>query len=132
LPQPVLPAELEGRIGPTRGQVVPELVRPCVVLVPMNPADLQRLQGGIVLVESASDYHTPRTGLRGSIEVVDHGGLHVQIALEFPQMFLTPAHHRVIPLSEADVARLLESEQHGTYELVIDGPLDPLASAAAS
>jgi hypothetical protein len=98
----------------------------------MNPADIQRLQGGIVLVESASDYHRPPTGVRGSIEVVGHEPPQVQIALEFPQMFLTPAHHRTIPLSEADVARLLASERDGTYELVIDGPLDPLAWAAAS
>jgi hypothetical protein len=96
----------------------------------MNPADLQRLQGRIVLVESATDYHTPPTGLRGSLQVIGQTNPRVQVALDFPQMFLTPAHHRVIPLTDAEVARMLANERDGTYELVIDGPLDAPRDAA--
>jgi hypothetical protein len=98
----------------------------------MNLPDLNSLHGRVVLVESALDHHNPPTGVRGSIEVTEDPrgtlGPKVQIALDFPQMFLTPAHHRTIPLSAADLEQLLASERNGSFEFVINGPLDPAAA----
>ncbi len=93
-------------------------------------AEWQYLDGKIVLVRSASDRGNPPTAVRGTIEVrEEHGVPSVQIALEFPQMFSTRAHHRTIILDDAAVARLLESERDGTFDLTLDEPLDPAAAS---
>lgn len=80
-----------------------------------------------MLVRSAKDHRNPPTALRGTIEVHDNQGgteaPRIGIALEFPQMYTSHAHHRVIPLSPTDVARLLASERNGVFEFTIDGEL---------
>jgi hypothetical protein len=93
----------------------------------MTAADLATLHGRIVLVKSARDHHYPETGMRGTIEVPNRDRdepPRVQIALEFPQMFETPAHHRTIVLDPRAVDRLIASEYNGTYEITLDEPLD--------
>jgi hypothetical protein len=92
----------------------------------MNATDLRSLDGKIVLVRSARDRRNPPTALRGTIEVRESAGdPHVQIALEFPQMFTTRAHHRTVTLDEATVAQLVASGHDGVYSVTIDERLDP-------
>jgi len=88
-------------------------------------ADLSQLQGRIVLVRSTRDHRNPPTALRGSIEVHENSGAapDVSIAVEFPQMFNTRAHHRTLPLDPAAIARLLATEHSGTFEFTIDDEL---------
>lgn len=90
--------------------------------------ELDYLNGKIVLVRSARDHRNPPTAMRGTIEIreVDHHPV-VQVALDFPQMFTTRAHHRTIVLTDAEVERLLGSEREGTFDVTLDGPLDPEA-----
>jgi hypothetical protein len=87
--------------------------------------DLRTLNGRIVLVKSTRDHRNPPTGMRGWIEVHETPGAppEVRIAVEFPQMFSVPAHHRTIRLDEAALARLLASEYNGTFEFTIDEEL---------
>lgn len=95
-----------------------------------SPTELQYLNGKIVLVRSSRDHRNPPTAMRGTVEVRDFGqGAMVQIALEFPQMFTTRAHHRTVTLDEAAVERLLESERDGTFDITLDEPIDPEAPA---
>jgi hypothetical protein len=95
----------------------------------MNATDLRSLDGKIVLVRSARDRRNPPIAFRGTIEVRESpaGDPLVQIALEFPQMFTTRAHHRTVTLDEAAVAQLLASEHDGAYSVTLDEPLDPAA-----
>jgi hypothetical protein len=88
-----------------------------------NP--LKHLHGRIVLVKSTCDRRNPPTAMRGWIEVRENPGTapDVSIAVEFPQMFTTPAHHRTIPLDHSAVQRLLASEYNGTFEFTIDDEL---------
>lgn len=88
-----------------------------------NP--LARLRGKVVLVKSTRDRRNPPAAMRGWIEVRENSGAppDVSIAVEFPQMFTTPAHRRTIPLDHASVQRLLASEYNGTYEFTIDDEL---------
>jgi hypothetical protein len=90
------------------------------------PDDVRRLHGKTVLVKSTKDRRNPPTGVRGYIEVHDKdaGCPEVSIALEFPQMFTSRAHHRVIPLDQAAVAKLLSCECNGTYEYTIDQEIE--------
>lgn len=89
---------------------------------------VRRLDGKIVLVESAEDRGNPPAGARGTIEVrdasADASDPVVQIALEFPQMFTTQAHHRTILLTTAQVGELLASERNGACEIVLHQRLD--------
>lgn len=89
------------------------------------PADLLRLKGKTVLVRSTRDQRTPPSALRGSIEVHETEGAAptVSIALEFPQMFTSRAHHRNIPLDRAALERLVASERNGAFEFTIDDEL---------
>jgi hypothetical protein len=91
----------------------------------MNATDLKSLHGRVVLVRSKRDNRNPPVALRGTIEVLDrpNGASSVMLAVEFPQMFTTPAHRRDIPLTEADIAQLLASEERGTFEFMLDGDL---------
>jgi hypothetical protein len=88
-------------------------------------ADIQALHGRVVLVKSTRDRRNPPTGMRGWIEVIDSGGTRpeARIAVEFPQMFTQPAHHRTFVLDEARLAQLLASERNGTFEFTIDDEL---------
>ena len=99
---------------------------------PQNPseaapasADLSRLHGRTVLVRSTRDQRTPPSALRGSLEVHEVPGETpvVSIALEFPQMFTSRAHHRNLPLDAAALQRLLASERNGAFEFTIDEEL---------
>jgi hypothetical protein len=86
---------------------------------------LRRLQGKIVLVKSTRDRRNPPTARRGWIEVRETAGSapEVSLAVEFPQMFTTPAHQRTILLDHASLQRLLASEYNGTFEFAIDDEL---------
>ena len=87
-------------------------------------SDLKELKGRIVLVRSTRDRRNPPTAMRGWIEVHETGTApKVSVAIEFPQMFMIPAHHRVIPLDQAGLARLLATEQEGVFEFTIDEEL---------
>jgi hypothetical protein len=87
--------------------------------------DLRELQGKIVLVKSTRDRRNPPTAMRGWIEVHENAGgpPDLSIAVEFPQMFSVPAHHRTIRLDRPAVDRLLASEYNGTFEFTIDDEL---------
>lgn len=96
----------------------------------MPTTDLESLDGKIALVRSAQDHRNPETALRGTIEVrerADGGEPVVQIALEFPQMFTTRAHHRTVVLRRDEIARLLASGHDGVYEITLADRLDPEA-----
>jgi len=97
----------------------------------MIATDLKALNGKVVLVKSAVDRRTPPSAMRGTIEVRESeiGAPVVQIALEFPQMFTTKAHHRTIILNEEEVARLRANEYAGTFEFTLPERLDPAAPA---
>jgi hypothetical protein len=87
--------------------------------------DIRKLNGRVVLVKSNRDRRNPPTGMRGWIEVHEKSGAvpEVSVAVEFPQMFTTPAHHRTIRLDEAAVYRLLASDPNSTFEFTIDDEL---------
>lgn len=91
----------------------------------MNVTDLKSLHGRLVLVKSTRDIRTPPVALRGTLEVLDEAetGSLVSIAVDFPQMFTTPAHRRNIALSDDDVTRLVASERQGTFEFTISDEL---------
>ncbi|HVU32532.1 MAG TPA: hypothetical protein VHE61_03805 [Opitutaceae bacterium] len=94
--------------------------------------DLAGLEGKIVLVCSARDHRNPPTGMRGTLRVGSEPSSRrpvVQIELEFPQMFSTRAHHRVITLDDAEVGQLLHSAHDGAYTVTLPGRLDPQAPA---
>ncbi len=87
--------------------------------------ELRQLQGRSVLVRSTRDRRNPPTALRGSIEVHENNDAapDVTIAVEFPQMFNSRAHHRTIPLDHAALTRLLATEYNGAFEFTIDDEL---------
>ena len=87
--------------------------------------DLRELQGKIVLGKSTRDRRNPPTAMRGWFEVHENssGAPDVSIAVEFPQMFSVPAHHRTIALDRAALERVLASERNGTFEFTIDDEL---------
>jgi hypothetical protein len=87
--------------------------------------DLRKLHGKVVLLKTTRDQRNPPTAMRGWIEIHEstNGEPEVRIAVEFPQMFSTRAHHRTIPLETPDLERLLASENNGTYEFTTDNEL---------
>lgn len=94
---------------------------------PEKALDLERLHGKIVLVKSTRDRRNPPTAMRGTIEVRRHppdAAPEVALAVEFPQMFRSRAHHRTFVLDHADLMRLLASEYNGTFEFTIDDELE--------
>lgn len=94
----------------------------------MNATDLSHLNGRLVLVCASDDQRNPPTGRRGTLRVLDAvpgGKPVVQAEVEFPQMFTSVAHTRVITLSDEEVARLLGSEHEETYTVTVKGRLDP-------
>ena len=86
---------------------------------------LRALTDRVVLVKSSRDRRNPPTGIRGWIEVHESPDAEpeVRIAMDFPQMFTTPAHHRTITLDNAALARLLACEHEGVFEFTIDDEL---------
>jgi hypothetical protein len=78
-----------------------------------------------VLVRSARDHRNPPAGRRGWLEV--HAGAGdepvASLVVEFPQMFTSSAHQRVIPLNQSDLARLLASECNGAFTFTIEEEL---------
>lgn len=88
-----------------------------------NPAGLARLDGRIVLVKSRRDRRNPPVAVRGTIEVrpgASRDEPEVRLALEFPQMFTSQAHHRTLVLGRDEIARLLASEDGGTFEIEVE------------
>ena len=90
-----------------------------------SATDLRELQGKIVLVRSTRGRRNPPTAMRGWIEVHENAGAQpdVSIAVEFPQMFSVPAHHRIIRLDREALERLLASQCNGTFEFTMDDEL---------
>jgi hypothetical protein len=87
--------------------------------------DISKLQGKVVLVKSSRDRRNPPAALRGWFEVHQSVGAapEVSVAVEFPQMFTSRAHHRTYPLNAEALDRLLAAEKNGTYEFTIDEEL---------
>jgi hypothetical protein len=87
--------------------------------------DRRTLNGRVVLVRSTRDRRNPPTAMRGWIEVHEsaEAAPEVCVAVEFPQMFTSRAHHRTFHLDDAALARLLASERNGTFEFAIDEEL---------
>lgn len=92
----------------------------------MNATDLKSLHGRSVLVKSAADFGSPQAGVRGTLDVHEYEDSppQVRIAVEFPQMFRTRAHHREIILTDAELDRLLASEHGGTFEFTLRDELE--------
>jgi hypothetical protein len=90
--------------------------------------DVRRLHGRSILVRSTQERRNPETAVRGTIEVDDASG-QVRVALEFPQMFTTRAHHRTIVLGERDLEQLVAAagDRTETLQLTLEQPLDPAA-----
>ena len=63
--------------------------------------------------------------MRGWIEVHEtpEATAEASIAVEFPQMFTSRAHHRTLLLDDAALERLLASEYNGTFQFTIDDEL---------
>ena len=96
----------------------------------MHAIDRTELSGRIVLVCSALDHRNPPTGRRGTLRVSDSAsGQVIEVEIEFPQMFTTPAHTRRARLTEAEVAQMLASEREGTFTVMLGERLDPLSAA---
>lgn len=93
----------------------------------MQASDLTHLNGQSVLVKSTVDRHDPPVALRGTLDArTDAAGKPVaKIVLEYPDMNNTAAQRGVIPLDEADIARLLAGERDGVFTFTIDRPLQP-------
>ncbi len=92
------------------------------------PTELEYLNGKSVLVRFSRDRHNPPAAMRGTLDIRSSAdGPVVQIALEFPQMFTARAHHQNIPLDDAAVAQLRESEVEGTFAITVDERLIPVA-----
>ena len=90
--------------------------------------DLNSLSRAIVLVKSSRDHRNPPTAMRGTIQVYEsNDGLSstVKVELDYPQMFESPAHHRLIVLNDAQVDELLASEREGVYQVTVDEDLNP-------
>ena len=100
---------------------------PTTIVEPRGPGELDGLHGRTVLVKSTRDRRNPPTAMRGTIEVRQHAPdspPEISLAIEFPQMFRTQAHHRTIVLDPTEVARLLASEYNGTFEFTIEDELE--------
>ncbi len=97
----------------------------------MSPAiDLTELHGKLVLVCSDQDKRNPPTGIRGTLWVLQPqtgGPSVVEVELEFPQMFTTRAHTRRVVLSEDEIAKMLDSENRGTFIVTLHTRIDPEA-----
>lgn len=97
----------------------------------MSPAiDLTELNGKLVLVCSDQDKRNPPTGVRGTLWAVQPatgGPSVVEVELEFPQMFTTKAHARRVVLSEDEIAKMLASENRGTFMITLHTRIDPEA-----
>jgi hypothetical protein len=94
----------------------------------MTTSDLKRLSGAIVLIRSSRDKRVPPTAMRGTIEIhTQEDGVTpaVMLALDYPQMFNAPAHHRTIALSDRQVDVLIASERDGVYQIELDIDLNP-------
>ncbi len=88
------------------------------------------VDGATVLVKSIRDHSNPPTAMRGTVVLKGAGapgGSGVAVALEYPDMFNTPAHHRTIELTRAQAELLAGSEREGVYELALDVDLNPAA-----
>jgi hypothetical protein len=87
---------------------------------------LRGLDGRIVLVKSSRDHRNPQAAIRGTVVVREAIGATPEVSIEFdvPQMFMKTAHHRRLPLGQAQVTRLLESEHEGVFEYTTDEALD--------
>lgn len=94
----------------------------------MNLEDIRSLNGKTVLVKPARSSDPNSVALRGTIRVQDQpanqGHLHAEIVLSFPErsdMAGLEAHEEVIPLSQLDVIKLIDSDitGTGTYEFVL-------------
>jgi hypothetical protein len=88
--------------------------------------DLRELQGRVVLVKSAKDFHNPPAGRRGTIDVQSSDTNDrpiVRVVVDFPDMFTAPAHDRIITLDERRLQQLLASERNGAYELLLEDEL---------
>jgi hypothetical protein len=95
----------------------------------MNLEKIRSLNGKIVLVKPAIPDDPNSVGLRGTLKVSEvpatPGMLHVKIVLSYPErsdMNGRAAHEEIVPLSQADVVRLLASEVNGAdvYEFTLD------------
>lgn len=94
----------------------------------MTATDRLHMHGASVLVRSTQDHRNPPTALRGTIDTRATDGTElpqVRIVLEYPDMFIVPAHQGIIELDEAQAERLFASERVGVYEFTIDEPLEP-------
>ena len=91
-------------------------------------AKIEKLHGKSVLVKSSRDSRTPAIALRGSLQVENttgrRDGTQVKVALDYPEMFTSPAHQLVIPLDVSEVSRLLSSGADEPYEITLAVDLD--------
>jgi hypothetical protein len=103
-------------------------MKPIPTPVHRHALDLHALSRAIVLVKSSRDRRNPPTALRGTIQVYeanDGVAASVKVEIDYPQMFESPAHHRVITLNDGQVDELIASERDGVYQVTVDEDLNP-------
>lgn len=93
------------------------------------------LHGRTVLIKSATDAgRNPPTGLRGTFRVTERpevsGQFHVEVVLQYPDMFTRPAQERALTLDEAAVERLLRLPPDEALELTVPEPLEAFVPSA--
>ena len=80
------------------------------------------MHGEAVLVMPSQSDDNPAVGMRGSIRVDSQG--HVDVDLQFADMYDRPAAMQRIRLNSRQVARLWASKaSYGAYALRLDGPI---------
>jgi hypothetical protein len=94
----------------------------------MNLEKIRSLNGKTILVKPAVPDDLNSVGLRGTLKVTEipltPSKPRVEIVLSYPErsdMNARPAHEEIVPLSQTDVARLLDSEGNGAdaYEYTL-------------
>ena len=91
-------------------------------MITLDPKTLSALDGKSILVTSALDHHNPPTGVRGTIRVIEEPNAanpKVEVALTYPDMFLSSAHDRVLVLTNDQIEQLLTHEFRGAYNLTV-------------
>ena len=93
----------------------------------MKISEVSSLDGRSILVRPTHSEHNPPIGVRGTIRVLskpEESPPRAEIVLDFPDMFSRPAEQKIIPLSEADLQRLLLIQPDGDCTFFYDGKLD--------
>lgn len=85
-------------------------------------AAVRSLDGKLVMVNPGNTQENPPVGMRGTIHVSPT--LEVDIVLPYAVTFVRPAENKIIHLDEAQIARLIASEDGGAYSITLPGEIE--------